>query len=378
MSQLSHKRVKILYIHGIAQIGGAERELLTWLEFLDRDRFHPYLVCPNDGPLTGKLERLRIPYVSFSFPKWRKWSHIIWRPFAILRLVTIIHRWQIDVLHVNDYWWAPLGVLAGRVTGRPCLIHVRQEIEPRKISQYWLDKGSLIVPVSDSIGKVIRNAGVSRENIQVLLSGIAQQDRKSSFLATDTLPSFKKVKGQSVIGTVANLFPRKGLEYLVEAVGQLKKLFPHVFLVIVGAGDLQYERQLRTQVEHLNLTENVLFAGFQEHPELFIAQFDVFVLPSVLEGFGIVLLEAMALGKPIVASHIGGIPEIVQHEKSGLLVKPADAEDLCRALFILLKDPAKQAIMGAEAKKRVEQRFSLQGMLEGLYELYSKVLVRVG
>lgn len=378
MSQLSHKRVKILYIHGIAQIGGAERELLTWLEFLDRDRFHPYLVCPNDGPLTGKLERLRIPYVSFSFPKWRKWSHIIWRPFAILRLVAIIYRWQIDVLHVNDYWWAPLGVLAGRVTGRPCLIHVRQEIEPRKISQYWLDKGSLIVPVSESIGKVIRNAGVSRENIQVLLSGIAQQDGKSSSFSTATFPSLKKVKGQPVIGTVANLFPRKGLEYLVEAIGQLKKFFPHIYLVIVGTGDRQYERQLRTQVEHLHLTENVLFAGFQEHPELFIAQFDVFVLPSILEGFGIVLLEAMALGKPIVASHIGGIPEIVQHDKSGLLVKPADAEDLCRALFMLLKDPAKQAIMGAEAKKRVEQRFSLQGMLEGLYGLYSKVLVRMG
>ena len=83
-------------------------------------------------------------------------SHLFWRPFAILRLITVIRQWHIDVLHVNDYWWAPLGILAGRLTGCPCLVHVRQEIEPRKISQYWLNRGSLIVPVSESIGNVMK------------------------------------------------------------------------------------------------------------------------------------------------------------------------------------------------------------------------------
>jgi len=376
MAQLSNKGMRILYIHGGDQIGGAERELLTWLEFLDRKRFHPYMVCPVDGPLTIELDKLHIPYVSFSLPAWRKLSHVIWRPFAILRLIRIIQRWQIDVLHVNDYWWAPLGVLAGCLTGRPCLIHVRVEIEPRKISRYWLHKGSLIVPVSESIGNVIRRAGVSQKNIQVLLSGIARKDVKSFSPSTETLAILKKVKGQPVIGAVAHLFPRKGLEYLVEAMEPLKKAFPHILLVIVGTGDFQYERQLKTQVEHLDLRENVLFAGFQKHPELFISQFDVFVLPSVSEGFGIVLLEAMALGKPIVASNIGGISEIVQHSITGLLVKPADATELYQALLTLLNDPKKRAIMGDEGKKRIEEQFNLECMMEKLYGLYSEVLAR--
>jgi glycosyltransferase involved in cell wall biosynthesis len=223
---------------------------------------------------------------------------------------------------------------------------------------------------------VIKKAGVFHENIQVLLSGIAKKDEKSSSPSTETLATLKKIKGQPVIGTVAHLFPRKGLEYLVETMDHLKKVFPRIFLVIVGTGDFQYERRLRKQVEHLGLTENVLFAGFQDYPELFISEFDIFVLPSISEGFGIVLLEAMALGKPIVASNIGGIPEIVQHEKTGLLVPSANVEDLCQGLLTLLNDPKKRAVMGDEAKKRIEEQFSLQSMMERLYGLYSEVLVR--
>ena len=372
----SYKIVRVLYIHGVAQIGGAERELLTWLEFLDRKRFQPYVVCPIDGPLTTELENLQIPCASFSLPAWRKMFHVFWRPFVILRLIRVIRRWKIDVLHVNDYWWAPLGIMAGRLTGRPCLVHVRQEIEPRKISQYWLNRGSLIVPVSKSIGKVIRNSGVSHENIQVLLSGIAPKDGKHSLPSTETLAILNKVKGHPVIGTVANLFPRKGLEYLVEATGNLKKIFPHIFLVIVGTGDGEYERQLSAQVENLGLTEQILFAGFQDHPEFFISQFDVFVLPSVLEGLGIVLLEAMALGKPIVASKVGGIPEIVQHEKTGLLVKPADVEDLFNGILTLCQDPDTCRQMGKEARRRVVECFSVERMMEHLYRLYDGVLAK--
>jgi glycosyltransferase involved in cell wall biosynthesis len=376
MTPQSYKVVRVLYIHGVAQIGGAERELLTWLEFLDRKRFHPYVVCPIDGPLTTELENLHIPYVSFSLPAWRKLFHILWRPFVIFRLIRVIQRWQIDLLHVNDYWWAPLGIMAGRLTGRPCLVHVRQEIEPRKIPQYWLNRGNLIVPVSKSIGKVMRNAGVSHENIEVLLSGIAPKDGKHSFPSMKTLAILKKVKGHPVIGTVANLFPRKGLEYLVEAIGHLKKTFPYILLVIVGTGDGEYERQLRTQVEHLGLTEQILFAGFQDYPEFFISQFDVFVLPSVLEGLGIVLLEAMALGKPIVASKVGGVPEIVQHEKTGLIVKPADVEDLFNGILTLCQDPDTCRQMGEEARRRVVECFSVERMMEQLYRLYDGVLAK--
>ena len=376
MVQLFNNGRRILYIHGIAQIGGAERELLKWLECLDQTRFHPYVVCPNNGPLPTELENLHIPYATFSLPAWRKLRHILWRPFSILRLARLIRRWHIDVIHVNDYWWAPLGIMAGRLTGRPCLVHVRQEIEPRKISQYWLNKGNLVVPVSKSIEYVLRGAGVPSENLHVLWSGILLKNFVGTSSSTDTVATLKKIKGSPIIGTVANLFPRKGLEYLIEALGHLTQAFPNILLVIVGKGDGDYERQLLTQVERLGLTDHVFFAGFQAHPESFISQFDIFVLPSVLEGFGIVLLEAMALGKPIVASMVGGIPEIVQQDKTGLLVKPAHVTELYQALLTLLNDPEKRAMMGDEGKKRIEREFSLQRMMDGIHELYSTVLLR--
>ena len=368
--------IKILYVHGVGQIGGAERELLTWLKYLDRIRFLPYVVCPKDGPLTTALKNLHILNKSIFFPSWRKLFHVVAYPFSVLRLVHLVRQWNIDIIHVNDYWWAPLGIMVARITGRPCLVHVRQEIEPRKISQYWLNKRCLIVPVSQSIGRVIQNSGVKQEYIQVLLSSSAITDPKNSSLYPEDLEILNRVKGQPVIGTVANLFPRKGLEYLVAAFQLLIEEFPDIFLVLVGEGDENYERKLREQVKQLNLTEHVLFAGFQNRPEIFMTRFDVFVLPSVLEGLGIVLLEAMALGKPIVATKVGGIPEIVQHQKTGLLVNSGDVEDLYRALHTLCQNPARGRQMGEEGKKRVAEHFSLSGMIDSLSGLYERVLAK--
>jgi glycosyltransferase involved in cell wall biosynthesis len=376
MVPLSKKGIRVLYIHGVAQIGGAERELLTWLKVLDRTRFHPYIVCPSDGPLAFELSELEIPHISLYLPAWRKLLQVLYRPMAILRLVRVMQRWNIDVLHVNDYWWAPIGVLASRLRGCPCLVHVRQEIETRKVKQYWLDKASMVLPVSESIGNVIRDTGISEEKVQVLLSGISKKAAEPSPPSRETSAILKKITGQPIIGTVANLFPRKGLEYLVQAVGNLKESFDNILLVIVGTGDAQYESQLRKQIQDLNLTQHVLFTEFQEYPELFVSQFDVFVLPSIQEGFGIVLLEAMALGKPIVASHVGGIPEIVQHEKTGILVKAADVEELSKGVLTLLNDPNKRRKMGEQAQKRAAEHFSVERMMERLYGLYEDVLAK--
>jgi glycosyltransferase involved in cell wall biosynthesis len=370
MAELLKREKRILYIHGEANIGGAERELLTWLKYLDQERFLPFVVCPDHGPLVAELDHLQVPHVFISLPAWRKWFHIFWRPFAIFRLIRIIRQWHIDLVHVNDFWWAPLGIVSGWFTGRPCVVHVRQEIEPRKVSQYWLNKGDVIIPVSHSIGEVMRSVGVCQENFQVVQSGISFKHEHLSSPSKEILSILCEIKGKPVIGTVANLFPRKGLQYLIEAVGKLRQSFPQICLVIVGSGDDEYDFQLRSQVAHLELTNHVLFAGFQEQPEIILEQFDVFVLSSVIEGLGIVLLEAMALGKPIVASKVGGIPEVVEHGKTGLLVNPADVEDLYRGLLNLLDHPEMGRQMGERAKKRVAEYFSVERMMEQLYRIY--------
>ena len=375
MTTQSNKAINVLYIHGVTQIGGAERELLTWMKALDPNQVHPYVACPSQGPLVTELTDLQIPHIPLSLPSWRKWAHIFRRPFAAIKLSRIIQQWQIDVIHVNDYWWGPIGVMASRLTSCPCVVHVRQEIEPVKVRKYWLKKADMVVPVSQGIGNVLMEAGVSRKNIRVLLSGISQESLDFS-TSSGADPILTKIgESRPILGTVANLFPRKGLEFLIQAVGKLKSYYPDIVLVIVGSGDLHYEQHLKQQAKQLNITHNIIFAGFQSNPELFISRFDIFVLPSIQEGFGIVLLEAMSLSKPIVASRIGGIPEIVEHEKTGLLVKPGDAKDLYQALFTLLNDPEKQKRMGNAGKTRLEGHFTLQRMMDGLYGVYRDVLV---
>jgi len=134
---------------------------------------------------------------------------------------------------------------------------------------------------------------------------------------------------------------------------------------------------LQELIKSLQLIPCVILTGFQANPENFMIDMDVFVLPSLMEGFGIVLLEAMALGKCVVATRVGGIPEIVEHEKTGLLVTPGNVEELMQALLTCITDPSKRCRMGQAAKERVEQQFSVEHMMNGLYEIYWEALGEV-
>ena len=363
---------RILYLHGITMIGGAETDLLRLIGGLNRNQFHPYVACPSHGPLVEELQSLHIPICGIELPAWRKFTDISRNPIAVGALVRLIRKNQIDLVHVNDFWWNPIAWLASKLTGRRCVVHIRQHIQPAKVKQYWLNKADMLIAVSQGIRRIALDAGVKSDRILVAYSGI---NIPKGFHKSDHMKSrYGLESDHPVIGIVAHLLPHKGYEYLIQAFGQVKKALPKSHLLIVGDGNSSYRSELTSHIERLGLERAITFVGFQRMVLEYISAFDVFVLPSLYEAFGIALLEAMAMEKPIVASRVGGIPEIVLDGISGILVPPRDSDALASALLRLLQDEKVRREMGRAGRQRVETHFTRDGMVNVIQDIYAGLL----
>jgi glycosyltransferase involved in cell wall biosynthesis len=366
--------IKVLYAHGIQEIGGAETDLLAILQGLDRERIHPYVACPPQGAFIERLRSISVPAFPVSFPSWRKVKDV-WRiPLAVRSLTALLKREQFDLVHINDYWWTPVVWLACWICRIPCLVHIRQQIEPRRVKQYWLTHPHRVLAICQEIRRVAIAGGVKPDRVQVVYSGLDLSAKKAQVPRGVIRQRHGVPAGHLLIGTVANLFPRKGYEYLLAALSDVRARVPHIHCVIVGEGDAGYQHTLLNLVKDKNLDAVVTFAGFQSDVLEYMADFDVLVLPSILEGFGIVLLEGMAMGKPVVASRVGGIPEAVEDGVTGILVPPADSSKLADALVHLLEQPALRHSMGEAGRKRVETLFALKNTVQELEGIYRTVL----
>jgi glycosyltransferase involved in cell wall biosynthesis len=173
-----------------------------------------------------------------------------------------------------------------------------------------------------------------------------------------------------VVGSVGWLTDIKGHEYLVEAVAKLKQGFPSLHLVIVGSGDRH--DALVQQAESAGLRDAVHLLGHRDDIEACLAGMDLFVLPSLNEGMGRALIEAMAAGLPVIASRVGGIPAVIDHEQTGLLVPPGDADALAGALRRLLERPEWATQLGMAASRSVDSRYGSDSMVQAIESIFAE------
>jgi len=242
--------------------------------------------------------------------------------------------------------------LLGRIT------HHHIALTPEECNDY------LSLRVSKSNNTTVIHSGV---DVHRFIEGAKQRikKRKELGIPADSL----------VIGYVGWLIPIKGVSYLVKAMAEVIRRHPNSVLVVVGKGDEKGEEEVKLskQVENLGIVDNVRFLGWRPDVDEIMGSFDIFVLPSLNEGMGRVLVEAMATGLPIVASRVGGIPDLVKDGKNGLLVPPADASVLEKAISTLLVDKTKRKRMGAAGKKMCRP-YSAEAMVEQIDDLYRELL----
>ena len=372
----------ILFIHGIAEIGGGERDLLMILDRLPGFGYRPVVVCPEQGPFVEELRHRGIGCCYATFPPWRKLLSYARRRAAIRRLREIVTSERPSLVHVNDIWWVPqtLRALEGsggsgsdRIPRMPIVAHVRQEIEPRKVKRYELHRADLLFPVSKQIQVALEAGGVAPGTARPLYSGLDPARIPAQLGREAARQRHGFPQDALVLGTVANLFPRKGYDVMLAALRRILTHCPNVHYLIVGQGDTDYEARLRRLAGDETLRGRVQFTGFQPDVYPLLAAMDLYVHPALMEGFGIAVLEAMAMGIPVIATRTGGLPEIIEERITGVLVPPGDVEALEAAVVTLAADVQLRSVYGAAGRDRVRKSFTIGAMMDGLVAGYQDV-----
>lgn len=287
-----------------------------------------------------------------------------------------MHQLDPAMIHVNDIWWVPHTVRAVRGLSKSLSIvaHVRQEIEPAKVRRYQLDRVESVIAISRQIEQSLVAGGVSASKVRTIYSGI---DLSEQPLARDD-QSIRRMIGVSegavLLGTVANLFPRKGYEVMLRAIPAIIRAVPTVHYVIVGSDDHDYADRLKRLSQELDIADRIHIVGFQDQVRPILACLELYVHPALMEGFGIAVVEAMAMGKAVVATSTGGLPEVVAQGETGLLVPPGDVESLAATVVSLLEDKVRREQMGRNGRARAQERFSLDASVRQVEQLYGEVL----
>lgn len=236
---------------------------------------------------------------------------------------------------------------------------------------------AVIVPSQATFLSLIEDARVSLAKIKKIPCGI-------EIFSQESLEKFKKkaliqkkkldLEGKIVIGNVSRVVKEKGQEYLLDAFLMVKKKFPNVALIFVGDGP--YRKFLEEKTQRMRI-EDVHFLGFRQDLYQLYALMDIFVFPTVfdLEGFGLVAAEAMMTGKPVVASKIGPVPEVVEEGKTGLLFKAGDTKELARDIIKLLEEPKMASLMGKRGRERVKKGFNIKISADKILKVLSNSLI---
>ena len=301
---------------------------------------------------------------------------------ALLSLVWLIFKEKPDIVHTHSSKAGILGRLAAKIAGVPYIVHTPHGhvfyghfgIVASKIF-LWVERifskftDRMVALTNGEKNDYVKLSVCPPEKLFKIHSGVdLKQFMQPNGNRVEKKRSLGLDQNGTVIGFVGWLLPIKGPAYLLKAMAHIWPDYPTASLVMVGKGELDVD--LRAQALRMNANGKVKFLGWREDVHEIMPVFDLLVLPSLNEGMGRVLVEAMAAGKPVVASEVGGIPDLVKHGETGYLVRPADEKALANGIKKLLNDPERAQQMGQRGKEYCRQ-FSLEAMIAKLDDLYS-------
>lgn len=378
------RMLTILYVSAAGERGGVEVALLNTLKCLDRSRFNPVVVLLEDGPFSREIRESGTTVHVVTAGRVRN----LWQGFkAVAEIHRIMQRERASVVHTHNAKAHLYGGLAAARVGVPCVYHLHGV--PRAslsrdgvVSLLSVLMPSLIaVACSAYVEADFRRMWRSKRHLVVVHNGVEPKPQIKPGAADLVRAEFGVPVDAPLILMVSRLQRWKGIHIFLDAAAHVARKHPDACFLVVGGTlfglEEDYPLQLQQQVEHLRLGHAVRFTGFQSDVFPFYSASDIVVHSSIEpEPFGMVLLEAMACERPVVASDSGGPREIVRNGVTGLLVPPEDAERLAHAILSLLDDPDRRVRMGQAGAERVRHCFSAERMareLEAIYEQVAKV-----
>jgi sugar transferase (PEP-CTERM/EpsH1 system associated) len=350
-------RLRVAHVSWGLNVGGLEKLLVEFARHADRARFDLHFVSlTTRGTLADDLEAQGWPVTALDEPGGLQ-------PALVLRLAHLFRRARIDVVHTHDERPLLYGAAAARVARVRRVVHTRHGQKARNTRrQRWLFRlassfADRVVSVSDDAAAWTLREGVAPRRVRTIRNGIDL----TRFAYTGPAPDGPVV-------TVARLSPEKDVATLVRAAAVAVRQLPSFRLEVAGDGVCMPE--LRQLAAELGLEAHVRFLGEVRDVPALLGRARLFVLPSVEEGISLTLLEAMARGLPVVATRIGGNPEVVADGETGLIIPAREPEVMARAMLRLLCDAEEARRMGQAGRRRVETHFDVRRMVADYEALY--------
>jgi glycosyltransferase involved in cell wall biosynthesis len=374
-------------------MGGAERLLLTLFRLLPQEKIVPFLFCGQAGHLVTEARGLGIRTEIVALPKFYSTSWVwgkrkILNPLAVLwngaglfvaawRLIRVLRDLQIDIIQTNMAFSHIYGGIAARILRIRCVWYFHDLVEPHRlagsVAQIWRVLGVILPDQIICVSEAVRQSISSKSNGKVIYScvqGIKEVENKKVF------PLHKKLGLHDysiLVGTLGRIAYVKGLDILIEAASLVVSENQDVHFVIFGGalfGEENYKMKLERQVENIGLSKNWHWMGYDELAKEYLRELDFVVFPSRREAFGLTLVEAGLSGKATIATRVGGIPEIIEDGKTGILVPPEDIQQLALAILELIKKPKYAASLGQKAKDKVKKVFNEERYITEFMEFY--------
>jgi glycosyltransferase involved in cell wall biosynthesis len=294
------------------------------------------------------------------------------------QITKLLREEQVDLIHAHEFDAIVQGTFAAALAGIPLVatVHGKNyfwEKYRRRLAYRWVSRRATMVAVSQNLREfIIEKVGISPDRLRVIYNGV---DVLPPCDDADVIECRKELglpETHRVVGVVGNLYPVKGHRYLIDAIPAVLNKCPHTSFIFAGRGQL--ETELKEQVYRLGLDKRVHFLGLRQDIPRILALLDIFVLPSLSEGLSMAILEAMIAGKPVVATQVGGNPELVLDGETGFLVPPRDSGALASRVITLLMNREQALQFAHRGKRRAERQFSLETMVTTYQTLYDECL----
>jgi glycosyltransferase involved in cell wall biosynthesis len=355
--------MKVLHVECGTHLYGGARQVLYLLEGLRAAGIDGALACAAGSEVEGAA-RAQGEHVHALAMRGDLDPTLWWR------LARLVRAEAPDLVHLHSRRGADVqGGLAARLARVPAVLSRRVDHPPSRLAARWqFPLYARVIAISEEIRRVLLAAGVPAERVACVPSAVDAGRYEAAGARARLEAACGIASGAAVIGVAAQLIERKGHRYLLRALPAVLREVPQARAIFFGRGPL--EAALRAEAAALGLGDRVLAAGFRPDLPALLGGIDVLAHPATAEGLGVALLEAAAARRPIVASAVGGIPEIVRDGDTGLLVPPGDVPALARALVRVLTDAPLAAHLGAAARARVLARHSVAAMTAGNLAVY--------
>lgn len=371
-------RIKIVEIIADSSLSGAPLHLLTLVKRIDKSQFSVTLICP-EGWLAQEAEKLGIKTIKIAFKGFADYS-------SISKLKKQINRLDPQIIHLHGIRAGWLGIMAAkefkdRIIYTEHLYTQSYHLESRfrewfqlKGLSYILKSVRIILTPSQAVKKfLIKKFKIGKNKIIVVYNGLEDVHSSWPEASNSNIVRTKPLRRGEVrtidglrIGFIGSLNQQKGVETLLEAFKIVNRYHPKVKLEIIGSGPLKGELVKKAG-------QNVFFLGAKKDIFKYLANWNMLILPSISESFGQAAVEAAIMAKPVVATNVGGLPEVVKDYKTGLLVKANNSKSLAQAINYLLEHENEAKKIGERARLRYEKLFTAAKMVKKIEKIYVKI-----